>query len=137
MTVNHSLFQIRYKKMSDGSYVENTVPIAGFANNLNLYYNQSYNAGIGGAYALVDKTFFKLREVTLSYSLPKTLLAKTFINSAQVALVGTNLLLWTPDSNQFVDPEMTTFGNDMAADFGDYGATPSTRSIGFNVKIGF
>jgi TonB-linked SusC/RagA family outer membrane protein len=125
------------QKMSDGTYAENTVPIAGFTNNLNLFYNQSYNAGVGGAYALVDKTFFKLREVTLSYSLPKTLLAKTSIRSLEVALVGNNLLLWTPDSNQFVDPEMTTFGNDMAADFGDYGATPSTRSIGFNVKIGF
>jgi len=119
------------------TYPENTVAIAGFTNNLNLYYNQSYNAGVGGAYALVDKTFFKLREVTFSYSFPKTLLAKSFVSSLEVSLVGNNLLLWTPDSNQFVDPEMTTFGNDMAADFGDYGATPSTRSIGFNVKIGF
>jgi len=119
------------------TYVENTVPIAGFTNNLNLYYNQSYNAGIGGAYSLVDKTFFKLREVSLSYSLPKSLLAKTFINSLDLALVGSNLLIWTPNSNTFIDPESTTFGNDMAADFGDYGATPSTRSIGFNIKLGF
>jgi len=119
------------------NYVENTTPIAGFDNNLNLYYNQSYNAGVGGKYALIDKTFFKLREVSLSYSLPKSLLSKTFINSLDLALVGNNLLLWTPDSNTFVDPEMTTFGTDMAADFGDYGATPSTRSIGFNVKLGF
>jgi len=118
-------------------YPENTVAIAGFSNTMNLYYNQSYNAGIGGAYALIDKTFFKLREVSLSYSLPKSLLARTFINSVDIALVGNNLLLWTPNSNLFVDPEMTTFGNDMAADFGDYGATPSTRSFGFNVKLGF
>jgi len=75
--------------------------------------------------------------VSLSYSLPRSLLSKTFINSVDIALVGNNLLLWTPDSNSFVDPEMTTFGNDMEADFGDYGATPSTRSIGFNVKLGF
>lgn len=119
------------------TYPENTVAIAGFSNTMNLYYNQSYNAGKGGSYALIDKTFFKLREVSISYSLPKSLLSKTFINSVDIALVGNNLLLWTPNSNQFVDPEMTTFGNDMAADFGDYGATPSTRSLGFNVKLGF
>jgi hypothetical protein len=53
-----------------------------------------------------------------------------------IALVGTNLLLWTPASNTFCDPEQTTFGNDMEANFGDYGATPSTRSIGFNIKLG-
>ncbi|MDD4970053.1 MAG: SusC/RagA family TonB-linked outer membrane protein [Paludibacter sp.] len=120
-----------------GKYIENNVAIAGFSNTMNQYYNQTYQAGIGGAYALVSKTFFKLREVSLSYSLPKSLLSKTFINSLDIALVGNNLFLWTPDSNQFVDPEMTTFGTDLAADFGDYGATPSTRSIGFNIKLGF
>jgi len=55
----------------------------------------------------------------------------------EVALVGNNLLLWTPNSNLFVDPEMTTFGNDMSGDFGDYGGTPSTRSLGFNIKLTF
>ena len=118
-------------------YVENTTPIAGFENNLNLYYNQSYNAGVGGAYSLVDKTFFKLREVSVSYTLPKNVLNSKYINNIELALVGNNLLLWTPDSNLFCDPEQTTFGNDMAADFGDYGATPTTRNVGFSVKLGF
>ncbi|HEY5591382.1 MAG TPA: SusC/RagA family TonB-linked outer membrane protein [Paludibacter sp.] len=125
------------QKLTDGTYVENTVPIAGFTNNMNKFYDQTNQAGIGGAYALIDKTFFKLREVSLSYALPKALLANTFVNSVDIALVGNNVFLWTPNSNLFVDPEMTTFGNDMAADYGDYGATPSTRSIGFNVKLGF
>jgi TonB-linked SusC/RagA family outer membrane protein len=119
------------------NYVENTTPIAGFDHNMNSYYNQTYNAGIGGAYTLIDKTFFKLREVSIAYSLPKDLLKGTFINKVDIALVGNNLFLWTPDSNLFVDPELTTFGNDLEADYGDYGATPSTRSIGFNVKLSF
>ena len=124
-------------QLVNGNYVENTVAVAGFSNTMNLYYNQSYNAGKGGAYALVDKTYFKLRELSISYSLPKSLLANTFISTVDVALVGNNLFLWTPNSNLLIDPEMTTFGTDMAADFGDYGATPSTRSLGFNVKLGF
>ena len=124
-------------QLVNGKYIENTVAIAGFSNTMNQYYNQTNKAAIGGAYALIDKTFFKLRELSLSYSLPKSLLAKTFIRTVDLALVGNNLFLWTPNSNLFVDPEMTTFGNDMAADYGDYGATPSTRSLGFNVKLGF
>ncbi|MEI7676910.1 MAG: SusC/RagA family TonB-linked outer membrane protein, partial [Bacteroidales bacterium] len=124
------------QKLSDGTYVENTTPIAAWDHNLNSYYNQSYNAGIGGAYSLVDKTFFKLREVTLTYSLPKKLLAKSFLSSAEISIVGRNLLIWTPSSNVFTDPEQTTFGNDIEASFGDYGATPTTRSIGFSVKLG-
>jgi len=118
------------------TYVENTIAIAGFSNTMNQYYNQTYKTG-GDSYVLIDKTFFKLRELSLSYSLPKSLLAGTFINNVDISLVGNNLFLWTPNSNLYGDPEQTTFGNDMAADFGDYGATPSTRSLGFNVKLGF
>jgi len=79
----------------------------------------------------------------LSYTLPKSLFVNTFVNSVELALVGNNLLLWTPNSNLFVDPEMTTFGGangdgaDLGTDFGDYGGVPSTRSIGFNVKLSF
>jgi len=117
-------------------YVENTVAIAGFSNTMNQYYNQTYKTG-GDAYVLIDKTFFKIREVSLSYSLPKSLLAGTFINKVDISLVGNNLFLWTPNSNLYGDPEQTTFGNDIEADFGDYGATPSTRSLGFNIKLSF
>jgi TonB-linked SusC/RagA family outer membrane protein len=138
------------QKLSNGDYVENTVAIAGFSSTMSKYYDQTYNAGQGAAYVLVDKTFFKLRELSLSYSLPKSLLAKTFVNSVDLALVGTNLFLWTPNSNLFTDPEMSTFGGtsstnksgssssaDIGSDFGDYGGTPSTRSVGFSVKLGF
>jgi len=124
------------QKVGD-TYVENTTPIAGFANNLNLYYNQTYNAGIGGAYSLISKTFFKLRELRIGYSLPNSILRNTFIKGANVALVGSNLFIWTPNSNLFGDPEATTFGNEIAASYGNYGATPSTRSLGFNVKLSF
>jgi hypothetical protein len=129
---------VQKESNADGTYkyVENTTPIAAWDHNLNSYYNQSYNAGIGGAYSLVDKTFFKLREVTLTYSLPKKLLAKSFLSSAEISIVGRNLLIWTPSTNVFTDPEQTTFGNDIGASFGDYGATPTTRSIGFSVKLG-
>jgi len=124
------------QKVGD-TYVENTTPIAGFANNLNLYYNQTYNAGIGGAYSLISKTFFKLRELRIGYSLPNSILRNTFIKGANVALVGSNLFIWTPNSNLFGDPEATTFGNEIAASYGNYGATPSTRNLGFNVKLSF
>ncbi len=119
-------------------YVENTTPVSGYDHNLNSFYNQTYNAGIGGAYALVSKTFFKLRELTVTYTVPKKWLNKTkVINSASVAFVGRNLFIWTPNSNMFTDPESTTFGNDLEANYGEYGATPTTRSLGFSVNIGF
>lgn len=124
------------KKDGNGGYVENTTAISGFAHTMNSYYNQSYNAGIGAAYSLLDKTFFKLRELSIAYEVPKQVLP-SMISRLSVALVGTNLFIWTPNSNLYSDPEQTTFGNDLASDYGDFGATPTTRSIGFNVKLGF
>lgn len=122
----------------NGQYVENTTPIAGYLNTLSKYYNQSYMAGKGAKTYLIDRTFFKLREVSLSYTIPTSLLNRTkVIKNASVSLVGTNLFIWTPSSNTFSDPEQTTFGNDLASSYGDYGATPTTRSIGFNIKLGF
>jgi hypothetical protein len=46
-------------------------------------------------------------------------------------------LLWTARENIFVDPELTTFGTEIAADFGEYGATPSTRSYTLSLRLTF
>jgi len=128
-------------KIDDGagniSYVENTVPIAGSSNNWNLYYNQTYGGGNFERAFMFDKSFVKLRDVVLSYNLPKKLISKISISNAVISLSGRNLLLWTPSDNTFVDPELTTFGNDLAADYGEYGATPSTRTFTASLKITF
>jgi len=118
-------------------YVENTTPVAGGDGNMNLFYNQTYSAGKFGKLNLVDRSFVKLRELSLSYHLPKKLMAKTPISSADISVIGRNLFLWTPKSNTFVDPESTTFGDErgLGADYGEYGATPTTRSLGFSVRL--
>jgi hypothetical protein len=127
------------QRTPSGQYVENTVPISGFANNFNQYFNQTYGAGKFGNLFVIDKSFVKLREVSISYRLPKKLLSKTFIQEADLSLIGRNLLLWTPSSNTFIDPEVTTFSdsNGLEGDYGEYGAIPSTRSYGFSVRLSF
>jgi TonB-linked SusC/RagA family outer membrane protein len=127
------------QRTSSGQYIENTVPVSGFTNNLNQYFNQTYGAGKFGNLFVIDKSFVKLREVSISYRLPKKMLSKTFIQEADLSLIGRNLLLWTPSSNTFIDPEATTFAdsNGLEADYGEYGAIPSTRSYGFSVRLSF
>jgi hypothetical protein len=120
-------------------YIENTTPIAGSDNNLNSYYNQTYSAGQFGKLNLIDRSFVKLREISLSYALPKKLFATTFVTGIDVSVIGRNLLLWTPNSNTFTDPESTTFGDEagLGAGYGEYGATPTTRSFGFSLRLTF
>jgi len=79
----------------------------------------------------------KLREAVLSYDLPKKLLAKVRIDGLELSVVGRNLLLWTPKDQTYIDPEQTTFGNDLLADFGEYGAQPTVRSLTIGLKLAF
>jgi TonB-linked SusC/RagA family outer membrane protein len=116
------------------TYVENDIPILGTA--MYSYYNHSTNT-LMYENMVLDKTFLKLREVTLSYSIPKNLIAKTPLKGLELGIVGRNLLMWTPATNNFVDPEATNYGNDLLSDFGEFSAGPSSRFFGGNVKITF
>lgn len=121
-------------KVVNGQYVENDLPILGTA--AYSYYNHSTNTLMYENFVL-DKTFVKLRELTLSYALPKKWLANTPVKGLEVGVVGRNLLMWTPSTNNFVDPEGTNYGNDLLSDFGEFSAAPTSRYFGGNVRIAF
>ena len=87
--------------------------------------------------SIIPKDYFRLREVSLSYSFPKSMLAKTPFQQVSLALVGRNLLLFTPKENNYVDPEVSNLGNDLLSEFGETTGTSSTRNIGVNVKVVF
>lgn len=93
------------------------------------------------AYALItensvyDASFVKLREFSLGYTLPNSLLAKTPFTSASFSLVGRNLaLLYSKVPN--IDPESayTSAGNSQGL---EYFGMPTTRSFGFNLNLNF
>lgn len=52
-----------------------------------------------------DMSFLRLKQLTISYNFPKQLISKTFLKSARVYVMGTNLLtfskfkLWDPELN--------------------------------------
>lgn len=116
------------------TYVENDIPILGTA--MFSYYNHSTNTLMYEKMVL-DRTFMKLRELTLSYAIPKKFMANGPLKALEVSLVGKNLLMWTPATNNFVDPEATNYGNDLLSDFGEFSAGPSSRYFGANLKVTF
>ena len=116
-----------------GEYAENTTALGLTDQQITNYWGNG-GTELDKAF-MVSKSFVKLREVVLSYSLPKAMLSKTPFSRIDLSLIGRNLLLWVPEENVFVDPEQTTFGNDIESEFGEYGASPTTRSYGFNLRI--
>src|SRR5690606_4193248 len=114
------------------SYIENTIPVAR-ADIDNEYYGSSAFERNN----VIDKSFIKLREVVLTYNFGDNFLNRTPLTSLSLSVIGRNLFLWTPESNQFIDPEVSTFGTDLASQFGEFSASPSTRSVGFSIKTRF
>ncbi|PSL48919.1 TonB-linked SusC/RagA family outer membrane protein [Chitinophaga niastensis] len=80
---------------------------------------------------VISKTFAKLREVTIGYALPQTLLKGTFIRSANISFVGRNLLYFAKnkdvDLDQYPGPDQ---GSSTLQ-------TPTTKRYGFNLNLTF
>lgn len=88
--------------------------------------------------SVFDGSYLKLREAHLSYTFPKSLLKNSFIKSAKISLVGTNLaLLWVHSSNLIhLDPESTTGSKNGDVGF-ESNAYPPSRSFGLKVGLTF
>ena len=114
-------------------YVENDIPLYGTT----LYNYWDNGATEMGSGSLVSKSYVKLRQVVFGWDVPKNWLAKTFLTGVHLSVFGNNLLMWTPSSNTFIDPEASSFGNDLEGNFGEYSSNPSSRKYGFNVKVKF
>jgi hypothetical protein len=113
--------------------VENTTALHNTDGQIQGYW-QNGGARLDKSF-LVSKSYVKLRELVLAYSIPKALLQRTPFGNIDISLIGRNLFLWVPKENVFIDPEQTTFGNDIGSEWGEFGASPTTRSYGFNIRI--
>ena len=117
----------------DGTYSENTIPVNPTA--LHTFYS---NGGFEYAdFAVIDRSYLKLRNVSLAYELPERIANNLKVNSIRASFTASNILLWTPVENQYIDPEVTTFGNDIAARFGEFGVTPPYQTYVFGLSISF
>ncbi len=117
---------------SAGDYVASTTKVApinywAFTIN-NLQFPQ---------YQLIDASFVKLREISISYTFPAKLLAKTkYITGLSIKAFGSNLAMWVPKANTYIDPEINANGAGNVQGF-EFVNIPSVRSMGGGVTIDF
>lgn len=90
------------------------------------YYQAYYNVTESGIY---DTSFFKLRDLTLTYDLPK-------ICGIDISVYGfaRNILIWAKLPN--FDPESSQGNGNMSGYFERF-SVPATKSIGGGLKITF
>ncbi|MBS2097315.1 SusC/RagA family TonB-linked outer membrane protein [Carboxylicivirga linearis] len=101
------------------------------------YYGGAYywgnNSRNPAALTVYDASYVKLRDLTLTYNFPKSMLGSV-VKDLSLAFTGRNL--WIIHKNvPFADPESgLSSGNAQGYLSGSY---PTVKQYGFNVKIGF
>lgn len=102
-------------------YVPNTTPIL-----TKDYY--SFIASNRGETNWMDGTFAKVREISITYNMPKKLLSKTFLKDASLSLIGKNLfIISNSELKKYADPDAGV----------DNLPTPAPRNYGLNLNLKF
>jgi TonB-linked SusC/RagA family outer membrane protein len=122
---------------TSGGVIEEGVLADGSANWVRRN-NENYGA-IGyaadpNARFVFDASFVKLREVTITYDLPKKLINKLSLSNASIGIVGSNL--WIISKNlPHADPEATQSSGNIQG--WQSGVMPATRNLGFTINLQF
>jgi len=87
---------------------------------------------------IYDATTLRLREVSLGYSIPESVIKKSPFSQINLSVTARNLWFFTPfiPEHTNFDPEVSTYGATNVLGV-EYDAAPSTRRIGFNIKLVF
>ncbi|HTJ50726.1 MAG TPA: SusC/RagA family TonB-linked outer membrane protein, partial [Cyclobacteriaceae bacterium] len=121
-------------KGDDGKYVDNkNIQIQD--GNYGFWTGSSTNTAIATNY-FASAAALRLREVNITYQVPTKWVSKTkYIKKISVSLIGRNLLLFVPKSNQWGDPEYNYSSTGNTAGLSSAFMTPSGRMYGASVNF--
>ncbi|SDH58633.1 TonB-linked outer membrane protein, SusC/RagA family [Chryseobacterium taeanense] len=114
-------------------YVTNTTTVGddpSYAGTVN-YFTTNYGSDIAEEF-VIDGTALKVREIAVNYSIPRSILANTFVNSMSIGVYARNpFVIYAKDNRNFGDPEMQTGASLAVSQY------PTARNFGFNFNITF
>lgn len=118
-----------------GQYVRNTTGITTF----DYFFSNGFGSYGADETNVYDVTTIRLREVSLSYTFSKNLLAKTPFGSARLSISGRNLWWKAPNILEGVnqDPEVLAETASSNVQGFEYGSFPTTRRYGVNLSVTF
>jgi len=117
-------------ELVDGEWVS-----TGEKNDIAINPQTYWQNGVGsiGEEFIQDGTFVKMRELSLSYDIPKRILSRTPIANVTVSMVGRNLFFIYRASKHY-DPESSYNSGNYGAGVENH-AQPTTKSLGFSIKV--
>jgi hypothetical protein len=102
------------------------------------YYGNSITNGSASESAVYDATVIRLREASLSYSIPSKMLNKTPFGSLSISLTGSNLWYYAPNMPKYVhfDPDVNGLGVGNGRGI-EFLTGPSARRMGASIRVTF
>ncbi len=129
---------VRNTLADGGGFINEGVNPDGSVNTTRIradrYGAQGYARGLPNSAFVYDASYIKLRQVSLTYTLPSRFLDNTFMTGLQFSVSGSNL--WIIDKNMpYADPESGLSSGNLQGY--STGALPTTQDYGFNIKAQF
>jgi TonB-linked SusC/RagA family outer membrane protein len=123
----------------ENTFILEGVQADGTKNNVQITSSNYYfdNVGFGASdLQIYDGSFIRLRELSLSYSLPKAITGKTPFRNVSLTLSGQNLWFNAFNTPKYVhfDPDVLSTGVGNGLGF-DFLTGPSSRRYGATLKI--
>ncbi|MBC6606595.1 SusC/RagA family TonB-linked outer membrane protein [Hymenobacter sp. BT188] len=116
-------------QQADGSFAPNNVQITA-----EEYFDDLY--GFGKAeFVVFDASWIRLREVALTYSLPKALTDRTFLGNVELGINARNVFLYAPNVPH-IDPEVNAQGQSNSQGL-EFNALPQARTYGASIRLTF
>lgn len=118
-----------------GNLIKNTVSVTAF----DSHFTNGWGAYGSSEVNIYDGTTIRLREISLGYTLPKSLLEKTPFGNVNISFSGRNLWWKAPNvlDDLNLDPEVLSGTAGSNVQGFEYGAAPTTRRYGVNLNLTF
>ena len=134
LNVMNSDNSFSYLDQTTGAEVTDPTQLANMNKNATMW-SAAMGKAILHSWVIEDGSFLRLNNVTIGYSLPKSLISKFHLDQLRVYATGYNLWIWTTYTG--FDPEVDTRRSTPLTPGVDWNAYPRSRSFNLGINVTF
>ena len=103
-----------------------------------LFFGETFAINSANEWNVYDATVYRLREITLGYEFPQSIIEKSPFGRIALSVTGRNLWFRAPNFPESTnyDPEINQYGASNIQGI-EYSTTPSTRRFTLNISLTF
>lgn len=118
----------------DGNTIPNFIQVS----ENSLWFDNSFAINTMDEFSVYDATVYRLRELSVTWDMPRKWFDDFFVGSASISLIGRNLWFYAPNVPKYTnfDPVINSFGATNIQGI-EHDAAPTVARYGFNLRVNF